>query len=600
MSRRGSAAGATSRLRGRPRAAAARHPLAGLCLVLVCLAVWLPGFTALPAVDRDESRFLLAARTMVASGDWLVPRLDDRPRLEKPPLATWLQAATIHVATAGNPARDAPWMGRLPSLLAALATVLVLWRVGGRLIDPRAAWLAALLLGLSPLVVLHARQARADPILLLFSTICLLTLARVWRGGRSRGRSMGRREERREGRVPPRTVFGFWLTLLLAILAKGPIAPWIAAATAVGLAAGEPAGRRWRWLARLRPGLGLAAVGAVVTLLAWAQSRAVGAPALAAVAYRETVGRVLGGVDGHFALPGLHALLAPALLWPGALGLFGALAWSWRKARPHGTRGASPSCRFLLAWALPAWLGFELAATKLPHYPLPLHVPLLLLSARWLLRLAAHRPVTWPEWLRGPLFVWKIAPPIVVPAGAAALVWLATDSTLLAGGVALAVLLPLLAAGIRVTRVRCQPISALAWAIAGWTICVVAAGFALPRWSAPWTAVRLAAAVSAADPTADRPLADAAWGEASLPLLARRPVVRLTAAAVDAWLAAHPGALAVVPAGDPGDAGSATRLATIEGIDVVHGRWVELALVTGPQPASTAAPARLNPEGLRR
>ena len=589
MSHRRSEEDATSRLRGRPRAAAARHPLAGLCLVVVCLAVWLPGFAALPAVDRDESRFLLAARTMATSGDWLVPRLDDRPRLEKPPLATWLQAATIFVATAGNPARDAPWMGRLPSLLAALATVLVLWRGGGRLIDPRAAWLAALLLGLSPLVVLHARQARADPVLLLCSTICLLALARAWRAGR------------RAGRVPLGTVLAFWLALVLAVLAKGPIAPWIVAATAVGLAAGEPAGRRWRWLAPLRPGPGLAAVGAVVTLLAWAQSRAVGAPALAAVAYRETVGRILGGIDGHFALPGLHALLAPALLWPGALGLFGALAWSWRKARPLGTRGASPSCRYLLSWALPAWVGFELAATKLPHYPLPLHVPLLLLSARWLLRLAARRPVTWPDWVRGPLVVWRIAPALVVPAGSAAIVWLATQSWLLAGGVALAVLLPLAAAA---SRARCQPLSALAWALAGWAIAVVATGFALPYWAAPWTAVRLAAAVAVTDPTGALPLADAAWGEASLPLLARRPVVRLSAGAVDAWLAAHPGGLAVVPARD---AARSTLLQKIAGLDIVHGRAVELALVTGLPPAGpstsaagAAAPARLNPEPLRR
>ena len=223
-------------------AAEARRPLAGLGLAGLCLLVWLPGFAALPAVDRDESRFLLAARTMAASGDWVVPHLDDRPRLEKPPLATWLQAATVVVATGGHPERDRPWMGRLSSLLAALATVLALWRLGGRLVDPRAAWLAALLLGLSPLVVSQTHQARADLILLLPSTLCLLALARVWRSAR-------------RGRQPPtRAVVTFWLALMAAVLAKGPITPWIVAATVVGLAVAEPAGRRWRWLAALAPG----------------------------------------------------------------------------------------------------------------------------------------------------------------------------------------------------------------------------------------------------------------------------------------------------------------------------------------------------------
>ena len=188
-----------------------------------------------------------------------------------------------------------------------------------------------------------------------------------------------------------------------------------------------------------------------------------------------------------------------------------------------------------------------------------------------------------------------------MPAGSAAIVWLATQSWLLAGGVALAVLLPLAAAA---SRARCQPLSALAWALAGWAIAVVATGFALPYWAAPWTAVRLAAAVAVTDPTGALPLADAAWGEASLPLLARRPVVRLSAGAVDAWLAAHPGGLAVVPARD---AARSTLLQKIAGLDIVHGRAVELALVTGLPPAGpstsaagAAAPARLNPEPLRR
>ncbi len=556
----------TAQPRYRIRAADAKHPLAGLGLAAVCLTVWLPGFAALPALDRDESRFLLAARNMVASGDWLVPRLDDRPRLEKPPLATWLQAATIAVSTRGEPARDAPWMGRLPSLLAALATVLVLWRDGGRLVDPRAAWLAALLLGLSPLVVAQVRQARADLILLLPSTLCLLALARVWRAARS------------GNPAPPWVVVGFWSALLAAVLAKGPITPWIAVATVLGLAFGEPAGRRWRWLARLRPALGLGSVVCVVALLAWAQGRAVGGSALATTAYHETIGRILAGVDGHFAPPGLHALLAPALLWPGSLGLFGALAWSWRRARPSGTRRASPSSLFLLSWALPAWLGFELAATKLPHYPLPLHLPLLLLSARWLLRLVARRPVAWPAGLNWPIRTWQVLPTLVIPAGSAALVWVATESVGLAAGAALA-LLALLA--VAASSAKTRPLSGLAWALVAWACAVVTLGLVLPRWSAPWTAVRLAAAVAAADPEGERPLADAAWGEASLPLLARRPVVRLEVEAVAGWLEDHPEGLALLPASK---AAAHAVWARIEGLDLVHGRRVDLVLVGPPTP----------------
>jgi len=546
------------------RASAARRPAAGLWLALLCLAVWLPGFASLPVVDRDESRFLLAARGMVESGDLWVPRLGDRPRLEKPPLATWLQAATIGLATGGEPARDAPWMGRLPSLLAALATVLAIWRLGGRWIDPRASWLGALLLGLSPLVVSQVRQARADLVLLLPTTLCLFALGSVWRFAR-RGRP-----------IPPRTLFVFWFALLAGVLAKGPITPWIVVATVAGIAWRGPAGRRWEWLARLRPVYGSVALLGIVALLVGLQSREAGGALLAATAYRETIGRIVTGVDGHFAPPGLHALLAPALLWPGSLGLFGGLGWSWRGARGQRGGAGRPASRFLLAWALPAWLGFELAATKLPHYPLPLYVPLLLLSARWLLRLAARSPVAWPRRLRFPLFVWQALPPAVLPASVAALAWLSVGSTWLAAGLAAATAIPLVAAA---RAARSRPTRALGWALLGWAIALIAAGLLLPRWQAPWIANRLAAAVRSADPDADRPLADAAWREASLPLLTRRPVARLRPQEVDAWLTTHPAGLALIRADD---ARRWRVLSTVEGIDPVHGRRVELALVTGP------------------
>src|SRR6185503_4650826 len=64
----------------------------GAGLVLLCLAVYLPGLFSIPPVDRDESRFAMASWQMYTSGDWVVPRIQERARLNKPPLIYWLQA----------------------------------------------------------------------------------------------------------------------------------------------------------------------------------------------------------------------------------------------------------------------------------------------------------------------------------------------------------------------------------------------------------------------------------------------------------------------------------------------------------------------------
>src|SRR5437764_11045565 len=83
-------------------------------LLALCLTVYLPGFFSIPPVDRDESRFAQASRQMFESvalplsqrtsfhdGGLIIPKIQDRPRLNKPPLIYWLQSASAAVFTAG-------------------------------------------------------------------------------------------------------------------------------------------------------------------------------------------------------------------------------------------------------------------------------------------------------------------------------------------------------------------------------------------------------------------------------------------------------------------------------------------------------------------
>jgi 4-amino-4-deoxy-L-arabinose transferase-like glycosyltransferase len=61
-------------------------------LLLLAAGLLLPGLGAAP-FERAEIYFLDAARAMVESGDWLVPRYRGEPFFDKPALAYWLMAA---------------------------------------------------------------------------------------------------------------------------------------------------------------------------------------------------------------------------------------------------------------------------------------------------------------------------------------------------------------------------------------------------------------------------------------------------------------------------------------------------------------------------
>ncbi|MEO1512989.1 MAG: glycosyltransferase family 39 protein, partial [Planctomycetota bacterium] len=229
-----------------------RGRLGGLALAVLALVVYLPGALSMPPVDRDESRFAQASRQMFESvalpedqrdekrhsGGVVVPRVQDRDRLNKPPLIYWVQAMSAAVLTGGEPLDDAIWMYRVPSVLCAVLAVLFTWRLGLVLFDPRAAWLGAALLAVCPIMVWEAGQARADSLLLACTTGALWAMARVLTS--KQGGALA--------------ALLFWVALALASLAKFPVPLMVAG---LALIAWIIATREVGSLARLRPVTGL-------------------------------------------------------------------------------------------------------------------------------------------------------------------------------------------------------------------------------------------------------------------------------------------------------------------------------------------------------
>lgn len=118
--------------------------------------------------EPDETRYAQVALEMHDTGDWVVPRLNGEPYLDKPPMLYWLMAISYEVCGVNEQA------ARLPTALAALLTVLLTYVLGKKLLGDRAASIGAMLLLLSAGFFLAGRFVMMDSLLTLFSTVGLL------------------------------------------------------------------------------------------------------------------------------------------------------------------------------------------------------------------------------------------------------------------------------------------------------------------------------------------------------------------------------------------------------------------------------------------
>ena len=75
---------------------------ARLCAVLVLLSLvcFLPGFTSLQPMDRDEPRYAQASKQMLETGDFVDIRFQDEARHKKPVGIYWMQSASVAIGEA--------------------------------------------------------------------------------------------------------------------------------------------------------------------------------------------------------------------------------------------------------------------------------------------------------------------------------------------------------------------------------------------------------------------------------------------------------------------------------------------------------------------
>jgi 4-amino-4-deoxy-L-arabinose transferase-like glycosyltransferase len=145
--------------------------------VIIWAGIFLPGLGSVE-LKHEEPRRALPALHMLASGDWLVPRVGSVPFLRKPPMLQWLIALSF-VATGTK----SEWAVRLPSALATLALALAIGRIGSSWLGSKGGFLAAILFLTNFAILETGRLAELEAVYIASSGIGLL----IWVAGWIRG-----------------------------------------------------------------------------------------------------------------------------------------------------------------------------------------------------------------------------------------------------------------------------------------------------------------------------------------------------------------------------------------------------------------------------
>jgi 4-amino-4-deoxy-L-arabinose transferase-like glycosyltransferase len=158
-----------------PVARATPPPIRWQDLFWLALALFVIIGTGIGSRDpwpADEPRFASVARDMVATGEWLFPRVGGDLYQDKPPLFFWMLAACYTLFG------SLKWSFLVPSFLAAGGTLFCLYDLGRRLVS-REAGLAAAILTVSTLhFVITLRGAQIDPMLCFLVTFSVYSLLR--------------------------------------------------------------------------------------------------------------------------------------------------------------------------------------------------------------------------------------------------------------------------------------------------------------------------------------------------------------------------------------------------------------------------------------
>lgn len=345
-------------------------------LLVTIAIIWFANLEYRTLIKPDEGRYAEIPREMVASGDWVTPRLNELKYFEKPPLQYWA------TATAYTLFGEHQWTSRLWAGLTGFAGILLVWFAGLRLFGREAAGYAALLLSSSLLYVLMAHINTLDMGVTFFLTLGIVGLLL--------GQVQADRKKQRNWMLVA------WAGLALAVLSKGLMGLILpGAALFIYCMVQRDFGvlKRMHWL----PGL---AVFFAITVPWFVLVMQANPEFFERFFIYEHYTRFTSTVHGryhpwHYFIP---ILLAGALPW--TMLMFDTM---WRTLRNNAVpKKTFNSERFLLIWAVFIYVFFSISGSKLPSYLLPMFPVLALLMGK---RIAV---------MRERVLFWQVAPAVPV------------------------------------------------------------------------------------------------------------------------------------------------------------------------------------------
>lgn len=336
-------------------------------------------------VRPDEGRYAEIPREMVASGDWVTPRLNDLKYFEKPALQYWATAIAYSMFGEHN------WTARLWAALTGFLGILLVYFTGLRLYGQRAGYMAALVLASSFLYFAIGHINILDMGVSFFMSLSLAALVLAQRPGANASETRW-------------WMYACWAGMGFSMLSKGLIGIAIPGAVLILYTLIQ---RDWGLWKRLHMGMGLL-IFAIITVPWFVMVSRANPEFLWFFFIHEHVLRYLTPISGrvHPWYTFIPVVLLGIMPWLGPM-----LHALWRGWERQPASNQFQANRMLMVWIAFIFVFFSISHSKLVPYILPIFPALALLIGERLSKISG-KTLSWQISIMLPVATaaWWFAP----------------------------------------------------------------------------------------------------------------------------------------------------------------------------------------------